>query len=739
MASIKKEIFLASRFEEFKEIRTKLAEKIEAYNFMEAIDLNDNQASHRSPLEESLFHTRKAEIMLLLVGETYGTVPEGESKAYTHLEYAEAVKDSSNTRVLVFCIGNAYAGKFIEYSKTEKKMKEWQIELEKNHRLSKFGNKDNTDEIVEKIMIMLLSSVYELNPEENLVLSHDDELYLDDLQDEDENFLNDDEAEFLDDKLSDQKEIGITDVDEEMEGFDLLKIPGKLAALEQKKEAQIAIEIQDYYTARLHLKKALEFRPLDFETNYWLAKLYVASAKKNLFFEIEEYLLRAARIALQENNKFKASHCYQLIIQATIFSDKENEGLKYIQLAEEITPNFARLYYEKAKFMLYFGHTKEAKKALIQAMNIRMEILKDIAKDPFFLQYKDVINEIKADMKTHLHKSCYAISSQANDINKKLNIEMKPIALDKLSIYELWNRSRKSFIEQYRLLSTFITNVDDSDIPNIEEEFVDLEEQSVLEKKRILTEKEEDLIETKLEHQKTLDESLQRLSAVTLFSGIGSIIMIIAITMMVISDKVESYIFIPIGALILLSVMLMYIFNLRKNIKQKNIKALEERENEIKEASQDDLVHLEEETEARIQYLKNEGERLKEEYQNIHKAFKIFELNTVSKSSSKLVPFKSLNNASRGSVVRVTSYAYKKYVDNGNTIEILEDFPDSLAVDEVDTENNSFLAKVIEKDRTSIVLSRYKAYKDKRLKKEKDIKVDQYHNSEVLITNDEDY
>ena len=732
MANIKKEIFLASRFEEFKEIRTKLAEKIEAYNFMEAIDLNDNQASHRSPLEESLFHARKAEIMLLLVGETYGTVPEGESKAYTHLEYAEAVKDSSNTRVLVFCIGNAYAGKFIEYSKTEKKMKEWQIELEKNHRLSKFGNKDDVDEIVEKIMIMLLSSVYELNPEENLILSHDDELYLDDLHEEDENFLNDDEAELLDDKLSDQKEIGITDVDEKMEGFDLLKIPGKLAALEQKKEAQIAIEIQDYYTARLHLKKALEFRPLDFETNYWLAKLYVASAKKNLFFEIEEYLLRAARIALQENNKFKASHCYQLIIQATIFSDKENEGLKYIQLAEEITPNFARLYYEKAKFMLYFGHTKEAKKALIQAMNIRMEILKDIAKDPFFLQYKDVINEIKADMKTHLHKSCYAISSQANDINKKLNIETKPIVLDKLSIYELWNRSRKSFIEQYKLLSNFITNVDDSDIPSIEETIVDLEEQSVLEKKLSLTEKEEDLIETKLEHQRMLDESLQRLSAVTLFSGIGSIIMIIAITIMVITDKVESYIFIPIGALILLSVMLMYIFNLRKNIKQKNIKALEERENEIKEASKNHLVHLEEEKEARIAYLKDEKERLKEEYQNIHKAFKIFELNTVSKSSSKLVPFKSLNNASRGSVVRVTSYAYKKYVDNGNTIEILEDFPDSIAVDEVDTENNSFLAKVIEKDRISIVLSRYKAYKDKRLKKEKAFTLDTYDTSEVF-------
>jgi hypothetical protein len=324
MATIKKEIFLASRFKEFEEIREKLAEKIDNYHFMEAIDLNDNQASHRSPLEESLFHVRKSEIMILLVGETYGTIPEGEEKSYTHLEYLEAVKESSNTRVLVFCIGEPYAGPFIEYSKTDDNMREWQIDLEKNHRLSKFGDEEDVDNIVEKIMIMLLSSVYDLNPEENLMLSQDDELYLDDIQEDDENFLNDDEAEFLDNKLSDQEEIGITDVDEKMEGFDLLKIPGKLAALEQKKEAQIAIEIQDYYTARQHLKKALEFRPLDFETNYWLAKLYVASAKKNLFFEIEEYLLRAAKIALQDNNRFKASHCYQLIIQASIFSDKEN-------------------------------------------------------------------------------------------------------------------------------------------------------------------------------------------------------------------------------------------------------------------------------------------------------------------------------------------------------------------------------------------------------------------------------
>jgi len=715
MANLKKEIFLASRFKEFEEIRKQLVEKINNYNFMEAIDLNDNQASHRSPLEESLFHVRKAEIMILLVGETYGTIPEGETKSYTHLEYLEAIKESSNTRVLVFCIGKPYAGEYIEYSKKDENMKQWQIELEKNHRLSKFGDETDVDNIVEKIMIMLLSSVYELNPEENLILSQDDELYLEDLQNEDDNFLYDDEVEFLDNKLSEQKEIGITDVDEEVEGFDLLKIPGKLAALEQKKEAQKAIEIQDYYTARMHLKKALEFRPLDFETNYWLAKLYVASAKKNLFFEIEEYLLRAARIAMQDNNPFKASHCYQLIIQASIFSDKENEGLKYIALAEEITPNFARLYYEKAKFMLYFGHRDEAKDALKQAMNIRMEILRDIASDPFFLEYKDVIDEIKVEMKKHLHRSCYAILSQENSINQKFNIDSKYIDLDRLSIYQLWSRSRKSFIQQYRLLNYFISKVDNQDIPNIEQEISSSKLKYAHDIENILIEQKNNLQKLKEESREKLDASLHTVKLRLLFSGVGSFIFGIAIAMMIKYGKFESYTSVVAGIFALLVVIFFYTLSVKKKLKERSKEVLESKESELKQDTHDRLYALENEHEENIAKLQSKKEQLKTNYQNIHDAFEIFELNTVSKSSSKLVPFKSLNNASKGSVVRVTQYAYKKYIESGNIIKIWEDFPRVLEIDEVDTENRSFLAKVIEKDRSSIILSRYSAYDDGKM------------------------
>ena len=684
MAIIKKEIFLASRFEEFKEIRTRLAKKIEKYPFMEAIDLNDNQASHRSPLEESLFHVRKAEIMILLVGETYGTVPEGEEKSYTHLEYAEALKESSNTRILIFCIGDAYAGQFIEYSKTDEKMKAWQLELEKNHRLSKFGNKDLVEEITENIMIMLLSSVYDLNPDENLFITQDEELYLDDME-EDENFLHDDEAEFLDNKLSEQQEIGITDVDDDIEGFDLLKIPGKLAALEQKKEAQVAIEIQDYYTARVHLKKALELRPLDFETNYWLAKLYVASAKKNLFFEIEEYLLRAAKIALQDNNRFKASHCYQLIIQASIFSDKENEGLKYIELAEDITPNFARLYYEKAKYMLYFGHDTQAKQALVQAMNIRMDILKDVLSDPFFLQYKFTINEVKMDMKSHLKKSCYAIASQSNEMKKIFGMDIDTINIDKLSIYSLWKYARSNFLSQYRLLKTQISVVESNKLESLEEELNDLQEIEKIDVKYLRFQYDtirQSILDIVLKHKKEMDAisfSMQYLGGFTAIL-IGILIFN--------RDKELSFMAFPLFLVLFFGGLFFY-YSLKK--KKENTK--------YKQYLSD-----------KIDSIQKDINNLNKYYNSVKSAFEVFEFNTVSKSSSKLVPLKSLNNASVGSIVRVTPFSYKKYMEKGNSIKILEDFPECLEVDNVDIDKNSFLGKVLKKNYNSIVLSRFKAY-----------------------------
>ena len=718
MSLIKKEIFIASRFEEFKDIRNQLATKINCYKFMEAIDLNDNQASHGSPLAESLFHARKSEIMILLVGETYGSIPENESKSYTHLEYEEANKESSNTRILVICIGKSYEGKNIRYS-SDPQMKKWQVELEKNHRLSKFGVDASLDDISEQIMIMLLSSLYELNPSEDLDLGQDEELYLDELKNDDENFLEDEEVAFLDNKKAETD--GLTTlhvIDETAEGFELLKIPGKLAALEQKKEAQNAIELKDYYTAVKHLRKALELRPLDFESNYWLAKLYVVSAKKNLFYEIEEYLLRAAKIAEQEKNVFHASDCYQLIIQAAIFSDKKHEGLKYIQLAEELTPNYARLYYEKAKFMLFFDSFPEAKVALTQAINIRIDTLKKVAKDPFFTQYKTVINEIKKDFQGHLHKSCYAISSQTNEIKKILDLETTPVNLQGLSIYELWKKSRYGFYSQFRLISDSIANTNESQVSSVEKEIETLEsnyKQDILSHVNQFTltqdalQKQHQVKKNELESQNRAQES-NTSSAMVIFL----VLAIVGASIIILAKDIEKvFLLLPFASILLSIFFFTKTQATKKQYQEKRQSLLKEAEVELSELNQ----HQEEakksllkEFEVQKYFSLQKIETIRTTYANIAKAFHYFETNTVSKSTSKLVPFKSLNAAYYGITIRVTPQAYAKSLVNGNTIEILEDFPDYLNIEPASPEDNAFIGKVIQKDKNKIVISRYQAY-----------------------------
>jgi hypothetical protein len=118
MALNKTAVFLASRFEEFQELRELIKRKITDWpgKQLSAVDLNDGNVSHRPPLAECLGYLRRAEFMILLLGDTYGGLAPKSDKSFTHLEYEEAVREGSNTRVLVFCIGESYRNRRIVYS-----------------------------------------------------------------------------------------------------------------------------------------------------------------------------------------------------------------------------------------------------------------------------------------------------------------------------------------------------------------------------------------------------------------------------------------------------------------------------------------------------------------------------------------------------------------------------------------------------------------------------------------------
>lgn len=149
-----KKIFIASRFGEFKEIREKLRKELLDCNLY-PIDLNDNQAVSHPPLSRSLQNVRESDIVILLIGDTYGEPPKGKEKSYTHLEYEEAVKN--HIPIYPFAIGKSYKDNQISYSEN-KNLNNWQEVLENNHTLSMFDNENDIGLIVHKIV----TSVYEV-------------------------------------------------------------------------------------------------------------------------------------------------------------------------------------------------------------------------------------------------------------------------------------------------------------------------------------------------------------------------------------------------------------------------------------------------------------------------------------------------------------------------------------------------------------------------------------------------
>ena len=161
-----KKVFIASRFEEFREIREKLRKELLDCNLY-PVDLNDNQAVAHPPLSRSLQNIRESDIVILLIGDSYGLPPKDQSKSYTHLEYEEAIK--YGIPVYPFAIGKSYDNNKIKYS-TNNNLNNWQKTLEESHTLSMFSNEKNIGLIVHKI----LTSVY--NVENKVWLDEDTDL-----------------------------------------------------------------------------------------------------------------------------------------------------------------------------------------------------------------------------------------------------------------------------------------------------------------------------------------------------------------------------------------------------------------------------------------------------------------------------------------------------------------------------------------------------------------------------------
>jgi hypothetical protein len=396
MLPAKTAVFIASRFEEFAELRTLLRRKIAEYPATQfaPIDLNDGRVSHHPPLTDCLAHVRRSEFMILLLGDEYGSAAPGSDKSFTHLEYDEAIREESGVRVLAFCIGEHYRGRRIRFSDADSSLGKWQREIEKRHTVGFFEPEVSVEQMAQGILEALLSALYELRFGHLAVDAADQHRDLFDAVAYDQ-VVDDSEVTALEARSFELRGLSIVDDREQFsEPLAALVRPAAVAAYEQREEARRAIKLADYGCAVTHLKRAIEHRPLDLMSNFWLAMLYVSLGRKHECLRARELSERAARIALNEGEQYRAAASYMLAARAARLTGHDDEALSYARLATDAAPRYAKARIELARCLVTKGDNATAMKEIGEAAGLYFPGLREVFIDPLFAPLRTRTNAL---------------------------------------------------------------------------------------------------------------------------------------------------------------------------------------------------------------------------------------------------------------------------------------------------------------------------------------------------------
>ncbi|MCP1121278.1 DUF4062 domain-containing protein [Robbsia andropogonis] len=399
-----KTVFLASRFDAFKELRTLLKQKITTYPHlnMSAINLDDGRVNHYPPLVECLAYVRRSSYMILIIGDEYGALAPDRKKSFTHLEYEEAVRDGAGTRVLVFFIGNRYRAGRIQFADPETPFGQWQREIERRHTIG-FPDPDlPVEQIAKQILDDFLSAHYAMEFGQIQYESEDQHRDLFDaitngkaLDDSDVRMLDFRDTEPSDSSLLD-------DAPQCSDALAALLRPAAVAAYEQRVEAHQAIGLADYGCAIGHLQRALAHRPMDMMSNFWLALLYVNLGRKPDCEKAKELCERSARIALKAGLPYRAAASYMAAARAGQITGHPEEALLYAQQAVDTAPRYADARIELARNLIATGDLNKAMGEIEAAAKRFFPSLREIFIDPVFAPVRATTNALIETLRREL-------------------------------------------------------------------------------------------------------------------------------------------------------------------------------------------------------------------------------------------------------------------------------------------------------------------------------------------------
>lgn len=390
------QVFIASRFGEFLHLRNELSSLINNNRRpkLKAINLDDGAVTSHPPLVECITHVKNSNFFILLLGDEYGSIPNGHDKSYTHLEYEEAYKNELETRILVFCIGESYKNNQINYSNNPI-MKQWQRDLEDRHTigfLTKPSSNEDISQLSEKITYQLLNTVYDRYFGQ---VQFGDES-LDEDSDVGEDDIYGDESEI--DKLENLDRIKTTNTHpaKSSDQINYEELYNYMTIIGPSKEAKMAIELGEKSLAVKSFQKILDHRPLDILSNYWLSKLYLAVGGKNYLRQAVELSARAAKVSESEGSSIRTSSAYQIASKASAELGDFHEAIHYADLSIEYAKNYAKSYAQKARVLLLQNpkNREDIKTLLETAINVHSGIIAELFNDPVFRHHRDLIKSL---------------------------------------------------------------------------------------------------------------------------------------------------------------------------------------------------------------------------------------------------------------------------------------------------------------------------------------------------------
>ena len=367
MAINKLQVFLASRFNEFHELRTALKSRINRLKVpaVEAIDLNDNAADSEPPLSRCYEAVDRAELFLLLVGSTYGDNLEGYKESYTHLEYRRARRDGSKT-ILPFLIGNAHHRNFDQRDYDDRRLGAWVTEIRKSHTPSYQDENLDAEQLASNIFDEVLARLVEL-------FWNVDEGYIEDGRDETTGLPEDSPIKL--NQLANSPRISNDKANNEQ----LLKI----LAANHAKEALAALTLSLPQVAIHHLRKAAELVPLDIVIGYWLARLLVATGRRKQCLEAQRIALLCARVAGEQDNeqKLQAMACRIIAVRASERLGELDLALEYARAAHDDMPYHWMAKLEYGRQLALAGNKNAALDKAGETFWLRPDLIRQIQRD----------------------------------------------------------------------------------------------------------------------------------------------------------------------------------------------------------------------------------------------------------------------------------------------------------------------------------------------------------------------